>query len=121
MNLLRTFLVLLLCAMLPLSGLAATGLTGACPMQPAIADSSHAMPVGMSGCDSMSPSSGEQDKTKVSLCKVTAQCQMGSLYHPVSAPSIVRPAGLFFSPSFQYAASLSIREPDGPWRPPRSL
>jgi hypothetical protein len=121
MKILRTFLVLLLCAMLPLSGLAATGLTGQCPMQAATMSGDQAMPAGMAGCDGMSQSSGEQGKSKLSLCKVTAQCQMGSLYIPVSAPSIVRPAGLFSSLSFQYAESLSIRAPDGTWRPPRTL
>jgi hypothetical protein len=121
MKILRTLLVLLLCAMLPLSGLAATGLTGQCPMQAATMAGEHAMPAGMTGCDSMTQSSGEQGKAKLSLCKVTAQCQMGSLYIPVAAPSIVRPAGLFFPLSFQYAESLAIRAPDGTWRPPRTL
>jgi hypothetical protein len=65
--------------------------------------------------------SSEHAKSKVSLCKVSAQCQMGSLYHPVSSPTVTRPAGSFVPVSFHYAQSLSIREPDGLWRPPQSL
>jgi hypothetical protein len=113
--------LLLLCVMLPISGLAASGLTGQCPMQEVMSDDSGAMATDMPGCDSMTPTSGEHGKPKGSLCKVTAQCQIGSLYHPVSASTVVRPAGSFVPVSFQYAESLSIREPDGPWRPPRSL
>jgi hypothetical protein len=123
MKMLRALFVLLLCAMLPLSGLAASGLMGYCPMQAAMGDDSRAMSADMAGCESMTPTSGEHGKSKasLSLCKVTAQCQMGSLYHPVSAPTVVRPIGSFFPVSFQYAESLSIRAPDGLWRPPQRL
>ncbi|MFM0730482.1 hypothetical protein PQQ52_08305 [Paraburkholderia sediminicola] len=121
MKILRTLLVLLLCAVLPLSGLAASGTTGACPMESTMAGDTAAMSAQMPGCDSMNPPSGEQGKSKVSLCKVSAQCQMGSLYHPVSSPTVTRPAGSFVPVSFHYAQSLSIREPDGLWRPPQSL
>ena len=121
MKILRTLLVLLLCAMLPLSGLAASGATGQCPMEAEMTGGAVAMSADMPNCDSMTPVSSEHGKSKASLCKVTAQCQMGSLYHPVSSPTIVRPVGSFVPVSFHYAESLSIREPDGPWRPPRSL
>jgi hypothetical protein len=121
MKILRTLLVLLLCAMLPLSGLAASGATGQCPMEAAMTGNTVSMQADMPGCDSMAPSHGQPGKSKASLCKVTAQCQMGSLYHPVSSPTLVRPAGSFVPVRFHYAESLSIREPDGPWRPPRSL
>jgi hypothetical protein len=90
-------------------------------MQTAASGEGSVMSVDMPNCDSMTPASGKQGKSKLSLCKMTAQCQMGSLYHPVSSPFVVRPAGLFFPVHFQYAESLSIREPDGPWRPPRTL
>lgn len=80
-----------------------------------------AMSTDMPGCDSMKSPSGEPGKSKVSLCKVTAQCQMGSLYHPVSSPSVIRPAGSFVPVSFHYAQSFSFRAPDGLWRPPQSL
>lgn len=121
MKILRTLLVLLLCAMLPLSGLAASGATGPCPMQSTMADDTAAMSAEMPGCDSTSPASGEHGKSKVPLCKAGAQCQMGSLYHPVSSPTVTRPAGSFIPVRFHYAQSLSIREPDGLWRPPQSL
>ena len=121
MKILRTLFVLLLCVMLPLSGLAASGATGACAMESSMAGDSAVMSADMPGCDSMSPTSSEHGKSKVSLCKVSAQCQMGSLYHPVSSPTVTRPAGSFLALSFHYTQSLSIREPDGLWRPPQSL
>ena len=121
MKILRTLFVLLLCVMLPLSGLAASGATGACPMESAMAGGTATMSADMPGCNSMSPTSSEHGKSKVSLCKVSAQCQMGSLYHPVSSPTVTRPAGSFVPVSFHYTQSLSIREPDGLWRPPQSL
>ncbi|ASL45224.1 hypothetical protein bAD24_I17260 [Burkholderia sp. AD24] len=123
MKILRTLLVLLLCAMLPLSGLAASGATGSCPMESTMSGNLAAMSADMPGCDSMQSTSGEpgKEKSKVSLCKVTAQCQMGSLYHPVSSPSVARPAGPFVPVSFHYAPSFSFRAPDGLWRPPQSL
>ncbi|MFB9126857.1 hypothetical protein E2553_06095 [Paraburkholderia dipogonis] len=121
MKILRTLSVLVLCVVLPLSGLAASGATGACPMESAMAGDTAAMSADMPGCDSMSATSNEHGKSKVSLCKVSAQCQMGSLYHPVSSPSVTRPAGSFLPVRFHYTQSLSIREPDGLWRPPQSL
>jgi hypothetical protein len=121
MKMLRTFLVLLLCAMLPLSGLAASGLTGQCPMHATMMNDVASTSAEMAGCESMTSLPDSQGKSKISLCKVTAQCQMGSLYHPVSAPSVARPAGSFFPVRFHYAESLSIRAPDGLWRPPRIL
>jgi hypothetical protein len=121
MKILRTLLVLLLCVMLPLSGLAASGATGPCPMESTMTGDTAAMSADMPSCESMSTTSGEHGKSKVSLCKVSAQCQMGSLYHPVSSPTVTRPAGSFLPVSFHYAQSLSIRAPDGLWRPPQSL
>jgi hypothetical protein len=83
------------------------------------ADESSAMSAPMPGCEAMqSPSSG---KAKGFFCKATAQCQMGSLYHPASVPVVLRPAGLFSPVVFHYALSLSVREPAGLWRPPRAI
>jgi hypothetical protein len=119
MKFLRTLLLLLLCAALPISGLAASGLTGACPMQMSMgADEISAMSQDMSGCETMKSPVG---KTKGFSCKVTAQCQVGSLYHPVSAIEVTRPAGLSSPVVFHYAQSLSVREPAGLWRPPRAI
>src|SRR5438445_9757792 len=115
MKFLRTLLLLLLCAALPISGLAASGLTGACPMQMSMgADESSAMSPDMSGCENMKPV--PVGKTKGFSCKVTAQCQVGSLYHPVSATEVTRPAGLASPVVFHYAQSLPVREPAGLWR-----
>ncbi|WP_084530682.1 hypothetical protein [Burkholderia sp. WSM2232] len=118
MNLLRTLLLLLLCAALPLSGLAASGLTGECPMQTSVTTSDGGgMSSDMPGCETMN--SSQPEKAKGSFCKATAQCQLGSLYHPVSTPEVARPAGLSRPVVFHYVDSLSVREPAGPWRPPR--
>lgn len=122
MKLLRTVILLLLCAVLPISGLAASGLTGACPMQQAIAmDSDSGMSADMPGCDSMKSSSVEKAKTKGVFCKATAQCQFGSLYHPAVKAEIIRPATFGSPVAFHYAASLPARDPNGLWRPPRLI
>jgi len=120
MKLLRTLLLLLLCAVLPISGLAASGLTGDCPMQMSMAaEDGGAMSSEMPGCETMkSPQPG---KAKGFLCKVTAQCQLGSLYHPVSTTEVTRPAGLSIPVVFHYAQSLTVRELAGLWRPPRAI
>jgi hypothetical protein len=122
MKILRTLLVLLLCAVLPLSGLAASGLTGQCPMMQAVgmvSDGGSAMSAGMTDCDDMKSTS--VGKAKGSLCKATAQCQMGSLYHPVAVPMAHRRTGLFSPIIFHYTQSLIAHTPDGLWRPPRAL
>ncbi|MFM0327726.1 hypothetical protein [Caballeronia glebae] len=120
MKFLRTLLLLLLCAVLPISGLAASGLTGECPMQTSMGfDEGSAMSSEMTGCETMN--SSQQAKAKGVFCKVTAQCQLGSLYHPVSRIEITRPAGLSSPIVFHYAQSLTVREPAGLWRPPRTL
>lgn len=120
MKILRTFLVLLLCAVLPLTGLAASGSAGQCPMQMIMADNmGSAMQCGMPGCDTTKRVSDV--KVKGSSCKVSTQCQLGNLYHPVSFPVVLRPAGRYSPVVFHYVQSLPVREPDGPWRPPRAL
>ncbi len=120
MKWLRTLFLLLLCAALPISGLAASGLTGVCPMQMSMdAGESSAMSPDMRGCETMK--SVPVGKTKGFSCKATAQCQIGSLYHPVFATEVTRPAGLASPVVFHYAQSLSVREPAGLWRPPRAI
>jgi hypothetical protein len=120
MKLLRTVILLLLCAMLPISGLAASGLSGECPMHRTLSvDSDQGMPADMSGCESMKSSSVDKAKAKGVFCKASAQCQFGSLYHPVAKVDIVRPAAFASSVSFHYAAFLAARDPNGLWRPPR--
>jgi hypothetical protein len=116
MKFLRTFILLLLCAVLPISGLAASGLTGECPMQQSmdVRDGS-----GMPGCEAMKP--GSASKAKAGFCKMTAQCQFGSLYYPGTGVNVTRPAAPHNRVVFHYSQSLSVRAPDGLWRPPRSL
>ncbi|WP_322013519.1 hypothetical protein [Paraburkholderia sp. J12] len=121
MKIIRTFLVLLLCAMLPLSGLAASGLTGQCPLQAAMGDDTAAMSQNMPGCDGMKSASAGHGKSGGMFCKMTAQCQAGSLYHPVSLPALSRPAGRPSPVRFHYAVACPARSPDGLWRPPRAL
>lgn len=124
MRFIRTLFVLLLCAMLPLSGLAASGLTGQCPMQTAVsssADSGMQGVQGMPGCDAMKSPAADHGKSASTLCKMTAQCMSGSLYHPVSLPVLSRPAGRVSELRFHYAQACPARSPDGLWRPPRAL
>jgi hypothetical protein len=104
MKILRTLLVLLLCVMLPLSGLAASGTTGACPMESAMTGDTAAMSADMPGCDSASPMSSEHAKSKASPCKVSAQCQMGSLYHHPRAGWPLASTAVSLTPSFWFAA-----------------
>jgi hypothetical protein len=113
-------LLLFLCTVLPVSGLAASGLTGECPMQMSMfADEGSAMSSDMPGCETMK--SSQPGKAKGLFCKATAQCQLGSLYHPLSRIEVTRPAGLSSPVVFHYAQSLTVREPAGLWRPPRAL
>ncbi len=123
MRFIRTLLVLLLCAMLPLSGLAASGLAGPCPMQTAIATSGSAdtSMQAMPGCEGMKSPAAGHGKPGGTLCKMTAQCMSGSLYHPVSLPVLSRPAGRVSALRFHYAQACPARSPDGLWRPPRAL
>ncbi|MFC0402139.1 hypothetical protein [Paraburkholderia rhizosphaerae] len=121
MKFIRTLFLLLLCAMLPITGLAATGLTGECPMQRSVAtQDDSSMSDAMPGCDSMKPSPHSKS-SKAGFCKMTAQCQFGSLYYPSASETVVRPAAPDNRMVFHYSQSLSIRAPDGLWRPPRSL
>ena len=120
MKFLRTLFLLLLCAVLPISGLAASGLTGECPMQMSMsADDAGSMSSEMLGCETMK--SSQPGKAKGVFCKATAQCQLGSLYHPAARVEVTRPAGLSSPVVFHYAQSLIVREPGGLWRPPRAI
>jgi hypothetical protein len=122
MKLLRTVILLLLCAVLPISGLAASGLTGECPMQQTMSkDADSTASADMPGCDSMKSQSVDKAKAKGMFCKVTAQCQFGSLYHPAARVDVSRPAALVRPVVFHYADSLSVRDPNGLWRPPRLI
>ncbi|HIH2747133.1 hypothetical protein L3V59_31295 [Burkholderia aenigmatica] len=125
MKFLRTIILLLLCAVLPISGLAASGLAGECPMmQQGMSmsmDMDAGMPADMPGCDSMmkSPAGKSHAKAKGMACKLTAQCQFGSLYHPAARAEVSRPAAFASTVAFHYAQLLPVRDPNGLWRPPR--
>ena len=120
MKLLRTVILLLLCAVLPISGLEASGLTGECPMKQTMSmDADASVSADMPGCDSMKPASVDKAKVKGMFCKVTAQCQFGSLYHPAARAEIGRPAAVGTPVIFHYTQSLPVRDPNGLWRPPR--
>lgn len=120
MKFLRTILILMLCAMLPLSGLAATGMAGECPMQqsmPVHDDSS--VSVEMPGCDMMKSSSAS--KAKGGFCKATAQCQFASIYYPPAQASVSHPMAVTNQIVFHYAESFAGHVPDGLWRPPQAI
>ena len=121
MKLLRTIFLLLLCAMLPLTGLAASGLAGECPMmqQSMTMDDGSVMSAVMPGCDSMKSSTA--GKAKGVFCKATAQCQFGNLYYPAFDPTVSHPMAVGNRVVFRYAESLSVYEPGSLWRPPRAI
>jgi hypothetical protein len=122
MKFFRTLLLLLLCVMLPISGLAASGVAGECPMmqQSVAMQDDSTMSSAMPGCDSMKPSA--DGKASSGFCKMTAQCQFGSVYYSGTVADVSRPAAPYNQVVvFHYSQSLSIRAPDGLWRPPRSL
>jgi hypothetical protein len=111
MKFLRTLFVVLLCAVLPLTGLAASGTAGQCPMQATMADSGSAMSESTPGCESMAAPASQDNKSKGTLCKVTAQCQMGSCItrfpHRRSLDQQVRSDQLF-SNTFKCCSSASL-------------
>jgi hypothetical protein len=121
MKLLRTIILLLICATLPLTGLAASGLVGECPMQQSMSMDMGGSSADMPGCDAMKPSPAGKAKGQGVFCKLSAQCQFGSLYHPVATTGVSRPAALATPVAFHYVQSLQVRDPNGLWRPPRSL
>lgn len=120
-----------MCAALPLTGLAASGVAGDCPMQmtsmsgeaSAMSNMSDmaasSMTMTMDHCDGMPMTSGS--KVKGPFCKVAAQCNLGNLYHPALAPEVARAASIVRKTHFSYTDSLRLRAPDGLWRPPTSL
>ncbi|MPW23173.1 hypothetical protein GCT13_42000 [Paraburkholderia sp. CNPSo 3157] len=118
MKFFRTLFLLLLCAMLPITGLAASGTAGECPMQQTMS-MDDGMFVAMTGCDSMKSSSTV--KPKGGFCKMTAQCQFGSLYYPTVTATVSHPTSVGSRVVFHYAKSLTVREPGGLWRPPRAI
>ena len=121
MSTLRALLILLLCVMLPISGLAASGLTARCPIQADMSNlNGNSVSTEMPDCDAMQ-STPSPDTTKRPSCKMTAQCQMGSLYHAIEAPTMHRSAGFVSPVIFHYRQSLFIHNAsDGVWRPPRA-
>lgn len=121
MKLVRTFILLLLCVVLPINGVAASGLLGNCVTDvPMSMEQSPSMSADMSDCDSMkSQSSPVNTHDGGMLCKLSAQCQLGTLYPPAFQPSLIHPVVLSGPTLFPYAHSLSSLSPDGLWRPPR--
>ncbi|QBR01618.1 hypothetical protein [Paraburkholderia pallida] len=122
MKLLRTLILLLLCAVLPLSGLAATGMAGDCPMQQSMSMPMHgdgAASVSMPGCDMAKSSS--PGKAKGVFCKATAQCQFASIYYPAVPVTVSRPVTRGSPVVFHYTGAFTGRAPAGLWRPPRAV
>ncbi|CAB3836360.1 MULTISPECIES: hypothetical protein [Pseudomonadota] len=134
MNFLRRLFVVLLCLMLPLTGMAASGLAGAyaMPMPAAMADDPDCAPMAdMPDCATMAQASSQAslqaspqapshpDGHGHSACKMTTQCQLGSLYHPTPAPAAYRHVGLASPVTFHYAQPLIVQRLDDFWRPPR--
>ncbi|SMG55146.1 hypothetical protein [Paraburkholderia susongensis] len=120
MKILRTILVLMLCAMLPLSGLAASGLAGECPVQQSMpAHNDGSVSVDMPACDMMKSSTA--GKPKGVFCKATAQCQFASIYYPPAQATVSHPMAVTNQVVFHYAESFAGHVPAGLWRPPRAI
>ncbi|WP_042267221.1 hypothetical protein [Paraburkholderia heleia] len=120
MKILRTILVLMLCAMLPLSGLAATGMAGECPMQQSMPmHDDGSVSAEMPGCETMKPSSAS--KAKDGFCKGAAQCQFASIYYPPAQATVSHPMTVTRQVVFHYAESFAGHVPDGLWRPPQAI
>ncbi|MCZ8406388.1 hypothetical protein SB816_05965 [Achromobacter sp. SIMBA_011] len=110
----------MLCLMLPFAGLAASGMTGAYAMQAGMADTPDCAPMAdMPDCATMTQSATPDDGHGHPSCKMTTQCQLGSLYHPTPAPTAYRHAGLASPVTFAYAEPLIVQRLDDFWRPPR--
>ena len=120
MKFIRLLFVVLLCAALPVSVLAASGVGGECPMHDATPGGYTHTGASMHDCDT-DKSSSQESKAKGAGCDASAQCQPGSLYHPVPGADVERPAECARLVVFHYAQSLTVREPGGPWRPPRAV
>jgi hypothetical protein len=120
MKFLRTLILLLLCAVLPISGLAASGLAGECPMQQSTPmPDDGAVSVDMHGCDMMKSST--PGKAKGVFCKATAQCQFASIYYAPVKATVSHPMAVSNQLAFHYAESFAGRVPGGLWRPPRTI
>jgi hypothetical protein len=117
MRFLRTFFLLLCAMMLPLTGLAVSGLTGECPMQQSMTiNDGSVMSAVMPHCDSMKSSTAGE--TKRAFCKVTAQCQF-NLYFAAFNATVSHPMVASNRVDFHYAKSVPDRELNRLWRPPR--
>jgi hypothetical protein len=70
--------------------------------------------------DCMTMSDSHDGKVKHPLCKMSAQCEFGSLYYPTDIPRIAQPSRVVAISYFVYAHVFAGRAPDGLWRPPRA-
>jgi hypothetical protein len=111
MKFLRTLILLLLCAVLPISGLAASGLAGECPMQQSTPmPDDGAVSVDMHGCDMMKSSMPGK-----------AKGQFASIYYAPVKATVSHPMAVSNQLAFHYAESFAGRVPGGLWRPPRTI
>ena len=115
MKIIRVVMLLWLSLMLPVSGLASSGLTGQCPMQ------DDAMSLSASGaeCGDMAMHDmNSKNAVQKAPCNMDAQCHFGGLYHPVSAPETHSSPELSYLTPL-YSASPQVGSTDNNWRPPR--
>lgn len=120
MKTVRAIIILLLCLVLPISGLAATGSVGWCPMQASSDTGSHdsaTTPAAMPDCTMVTASHG--DKAKPTQCKYMAQCAMANVYYPASVPTVTRPLGVSTKIRFFYSTQYAFWPAVALWHPPR--
>jgi len=117
MKIIRIVMLLWLSLMLPITGLAGSGLAGECPMmESGSAMSSMSMECGDMAMHDMS----SKTPTKKAPCNMDAQCHFGGLYHPTVAPETHSGPVLSYL-THLYSDSPQVGSTDSNWRPPRAV
>jgi len=131
MRFIRVFFITLLCMVLPISGMAATGLVMDCPipsamqMQMAAKMDDNAQMDCMQAMDEAANASASAEQTHAPIgknvhCKLVVQCQVSSQYVPAPATGLDAPLVQARKVVFHYARTLSALPLNDLWRPPQS-
>ena len=131
MRFIRVLFITLLCMVLPISGMAATGVVMDCPIPSAMQwqmaaqadDNASASMDCMQSMEEMSasPSHSHSPVGKNVHCKLLLQCQVSSQYVPVPATGVDAPLMQPRKLVFHYAHTLPALSLSDLWRPPQSL
>ncbi len=132
MRFLRVLFITLLCAVLPISGMAATGVVMDCPIPSALQmamateamDNTQAMNDCMQAMDESAPSQAHSERSHIGKnvhCKLVVQCQVSSQYIPIPSSGVDTPIAQSRKLVFHYARSLSATALNDLWRPPQAV